>query len=677
MPFYLWFIGLYFLVGRLVVYFTEFYKRLFEGTENFTSDYLKSKSFHHIVLGLLAYFFFGIVLCIMFLLYPILLGIRVYNNRRKAETPQKTINRVENNKPATNTKVYPPTQIQEKYKGVSPPIGCFIKHPENKFNLQPYQIIYVEDEYNPTINDYFTNHYDKVNQIVTEINKACHLKLEVLYIPRIIDKWKNSDNLDSVLSYYFPGFDFRQSNTLQSRILSFSTKDFTKFLMDSLNYTGEIHPGFVRVKKDRDKETNEYLFSYTTIAVADENELEKILYFYLSHVGDTVDQGYYQLATENSYFKNGKTYELADFRFNYDAHILAQDIKEKIDLLKHSGSQHLLLNIFGQQYNEATKPDAVGNNGLSRLVIEKDFRIILPDYDHLEIELTPLPKAVFLFFLMHPEGVLLKHLSDHRIELLEIYKQLSYRETWDEIDRSIDELTDPTKNSINEKCSRIKEAFIKHFEERLARSYYITGDRGKEKQITLNRNLITWNIDKSTLPIPVKGKSVETSIILENQVDKLYNDGKEKLSEKNFPEAIELFTKVLDLNNFHFNAVSMRAIAYFESGNYQQAILDNNRAIELNPEINIVHYNRAEARLMMKDFDGALDDINQYLCSVNQKCSPSYFMRGLIKMEKNDIKGACQDWFTAKYLGHPDTEKYLRKYPKVRITKPQFEKSVF
>jgi tetratricopeptide (TPR) repeat protein len=672
MSIYLWFVGLYFLIGVFVVYFTEFYKGLFEETEKFTSDYLKSKSFPDKLLGIVGYFSFGIVLCIMFIVYPILLGIGIYYKIRNVKTPRQSINYVEKNKSITKEKGYPPIEIQVKYEGVTPPIGCFIKHAENVFNLQPNQIIYVEDEYNPVINDYFTNHYDKIKQIVGDVNQACHLKLELLYIPRIIDELKNNNNIDSILSYYFPGFDLYRHNTLKNNTLTFISRNFTEILLEALNFTGEVHPGFIRIKKDRDKETGEYQYSYVNVSVPDNLEFEKVLYFYFSHVGDVEDQIYYSLASENSFTSDGRTYELSEFRFNYDAHKLALDIKKKIDLLRHSDSQHLLLNILGQQYHETAKTDAIGNNGLSRLVIEKDFRIILPDYDNLEIELTPLPKTVFLFFLLHPEGVLLKHLCDHRSELLAIYKQLSYRETWEEIIRSIDELVDPTKNSINEKCSRVKESFIKHFEERLARFYYITGDRGKEKRITLNRDLLTWDIENSILPIPVKAKSVETSNEIETQVNKLYNEGKEQLSKKNYTGAIELFTKVLALNKYHFNAVSMRAIAYFETGNYQQAMEDNDRAIELHPSINVAHHNRAEAKLLTKDFLGALEDINLYIAHVDRECKASYFLRGLIKNELNDHDGACQDWYNAKYLGHPNAESYLLKYPKCRISKPIF-----
>jgi tetratricopeptide (TPR) repeat protein len=553
------------------------------------------------------------------------------------------------------------------------PVGHFIKHPENIFNLKPNLIIYVEDECNAVVNDYFTHHYDAVTTIFAEINKASHLNLELLYLPRILDELKNSNDLQSVLAYYFPGVEMQQDHALESSILSFKTATFTRLLFDTLNYQEEVQPGFLRIKKDRDNETNAYIYSYATINPADGEEFKKILQFYLSRVGDVEDRVYYQLVSEKSYLKNGQTYELSDFKFNYDAHKVAREIKEKIDLLKHSGSQHLLLNILGQHLADVQNTPNTTNNGLSRLVIEKDFRIILPDYHNLEIEMTPLPKAVFLFFLMHPEGVLLKHLCDHKTELLEMYKQLSYRETWDEMVRSIDELVDPTKNSINEKCSRIKESFIRNFDDRLARFYYITGARGKEKTIILNRELVIWNIDHSLLPVPTRAKSVESGVEIENQVQTLYNKGKEQLNEAHYAEAIELFTEVLEINKYHFNACSMRALAHFDTGDYNQAILDNNRAIELNPAISVAHHNRAEARLMQKHYAGALEDINLYLQQADNRCAPSYFMRGLIKMEMNDLRGACQDWFTAKHLGHPEADLYLMKYPKIKTKRPLIE----
>ena len=129
---------------------------------------------------------------------------------------------------------------------------------------------------------------------------------------------------------------------------------------------------------------------------------------------------------------------------------------------------------------------------LSRLVITKDFRILLPDYNNKEIKMSPLPKAVFVLFLKHPEGIIFKQLHDYYSELLGIYKQLTNRFLEIRIRKSIRDLTDPTKNSINEKCSRIREAFLKEFDDRFAHNYYVTGKYGEPKKIILPRELVEW-----------------------------------------------------------------------------------------------------------------------------------------------------------------------------------------
>lgn len=54
----------------------------------------------------------------------------------------------------------------------------------------------------------------------------------------------------------------------------------------------------------------------------------------------------------------------------------------------------------------------------------------------------------------------------------------------------IDDVTDPTNNSINEKCARIRRAFVSALGNVKAVDFYIAGPRGGEKKITLNRSLM-------------------------------------------------------------------------------------------------------------------------------------------------------------------------------------------
>ena len=132
------------------------------------------------------------------------------------------------------------------------------------------------------------------------------------------------------------------------------------------------------------------------------------------------------------------------------------------------------------------------NNILSKLVITRDYRIFLPDYQNMEINMEPLVKAVYFLFLRHPEGLLFKELPDYRKELTEIYLQLKPNGLTDRVRKSIEDVTDPTLNSINEKCARIRAAFILQFDEYFAKNYYIDGLRGQPKKIALPRDLVIW-----------------------------------------------------------------------------------------------------------------------------------------------------------------------------------------
>jgi len=96
---------------------------------------------------------------------------------------------------------------------------------------------------------------------------------------------------------------------------------------------------------------------------------------------------------------------------------------------------------------------------------------------------------------LHKEGLFFKNLVDYRDELRSIYAKITNRTSTDVIDDSLDKVTDPTDNAINEKCSRIREAFIKHIDKSLAKSYCITGWRSERKRITLPRKLVEWQCE--------------------------------------------------------------------------------------------------------------------------------------------------------------------------------------
>jgi hypothetical protein len=182
--------------------------------------------------------------------------------------------------------------------------------------------------------------------------------------------------------------------------------------------------------------------------------------------------------------KKGKAFKEKSYS---KEHELISQIKSDIQNLKELGFYELLIKelrsvLFEQDAKKIFQP--------SRLFMDEEFRIYLPNFNNLEIVMTPLPKTLFILFLRHPDGIYLKSLLDYKKELLEIYKLLSYRETHFDMIESVNRICNPFEGSINEKLSRIKEAFLKKISMDTAKYYIVAGERGMKKKIEIDRSLI-------------------------------------------------------------------------------------------------------------------------------------------------------------------------------------------
>lgn len=175
-----------------------------------------------------------------------------------------------------------------------------------------------------------------------------------------------------------------------------------------------------------------------------------------------------------------------------------QELRALADRLVAAGRKDLLLKAIGVPLLEELRIEAA-KSGLSRLVITKDYRFVLADYQ-LEVELQPVHKAVYLLFLNHPEGIEFKRLGNYREELLGYYLATARWMDKEKAEESVDHLVDPLDNAINEKCSRIKKAFLELMDEYRASYYLISSHTQKHiagriwyerlKVITLPRELV-------------------------------------------------------------------------------------------------------------------------------------------------------------------------------------------
>lgn len=200
-----------------------------------------------------------------------------------------------------------------------------------------------------------------------------------------------------------------------------------------------------------------------------------------------VDRYFQSSILEDDFGMFSQQPKTADETFSSDIQIKMREVYEQVKELRLQGVSEWFL----KQYLFPQKQ-------LSKMVITENYDIILTDYHGLQIKMEPLVKAVFILFLRHEEGIVFKCLSDYRNELKDIYLDIRSKLertghiSEGKINQSIDALTNPLSNSINEKCARVRAAFVSRFDESLAKYYYIDGNCGEAKRIILDRKLVEW-----------------------------------------------------------------------------------------------------------------------------------------------------------------------------------------
>lgn len=335
------------------------------------------------------------------------------------------------------------------------------------------EVIYMEDDYNESANRCISENYELITQCFAKRN------LRFVYLP-----WLGAELKDErIWKYQTPFKDVKRDIDIPS----LKSNYLLDFMVRPENRYKVGKPCFARYNDTRRIVYKNHCTPWRTIFD---------LYIFDPNIANDDLQGYFECMAEQllSFKQWGgvfcTSYEKphdADEAFDEETKYLLKEVEYRIDLLRRKGISQVIL-------DKLVKPELK----LSRLVVTKDFRIILPDYDNIEIEMTPLVRAVFLLFLKHPEGILFKELPDYRFELAEIYGQIKGARVSRNLfgirsyDKSIVNVTDPLNNSINEKCARIREAFLLKFQEGLAENYFVTGKRGEPKGIKLSRNLVEW-----------------------------------------------------------------------------------------------------------------------------------------------------------------------------------------
>ena len=136
-----------------------------------------------------------------------------------------------------------------------------------------------------------------------------------------------------------------------------------------------------------------------------------------------------------------------------------------------------------------------------------------------------------------------------------------------------------------------------------------------------------------------------------------FNKGISKFSLEDYNGAVEDFNKAIQLKPDYANAYYNRGRAKGNLKDYTGAIADFNKAIQLKPDYADAYNKRGRAKGNLKDYTGAIADYSKAI-QLNPDYADAYNNRGVAKDDLQDYTGAIADYSKAIQLKPNDADAY-------------------
>lgn len=331
------------------------------------------------------------------------------------------------------------------------------------FEQEQNQIIYVENEYDEEVNRYIQENYHYIVKLFNEKGyKFCYIPalLKELVEGKAIQYY--APNLDDK---FIPNFDIQSSMLLDWMV----NQDKRSKIRPSLLY---YHP------KAFNHDYEDMVCQFRGITLTPDSGYDRT-----NNLSIILNQIIESLSYYNRHDSGIRFMKVSDDEdLDPESKRLLQEARERITKVEQKGYTRAIIDkmIYG-------KPK------LSRLLVTKDYKILLPDYKNKEIILDDLPKAMYLLYLKHPEGIAFVDLAKYAFELKKIYAFIKGKSDPEDVNESrINNLVKPKSTTVNPNRTRINTAFIEAFDKHLSDYYIIEGEKNDAYKILLDRNLVEW-----------------------------------------------------------------------------------------------------------------------------------------------------------------------------------------
>lgn len=136
--------------------------------------------------------------------------------------------------------------------------------------------------------------------------------------------------------------------------------------------------------------------------------------------------------------------------------------------------------------------------------------------------------------------------------------------------------------------------------------------------------------------------------------NKHLREAKTALDEGKYADAVESYSKAIEIDDSNANAFYSRGVAYYYLKDYDAAIRDFNRALQLDDQYTNAYYSRGLANDRSGRLEAAIADFNRAL-ELNDSNANAYYARALTYVRLKDNDKALRDLQTyAQLAGSPD-----------------------
>lgn len=140
-----------------------------------------------------------------------------------------------------------------------------------------------------------------------------------------------------------------------------------------------------------------------------------------------------------------------------------------------------------------------------------------------------------------------------------------------------------------------------------------------------------------------------------------FKSGISKQDQQDFKGAIKDFNLAIKIDTEFQDAYFNRATCELKLKDYNAAIKDFTKVLKLDPTFPKAYYNKATIYVIQKKYNKALYDLDKTI-ELDITIPNALILRGQIRYETGNKKGAIDDFNTAKQIGDRQADKYLAKY---------------